>query len=32
MNHSKAISLRVPMKKFARMASFDTTFLIWDLK
>jgi len=32
MNHSKAIPLRVPMNKHARMVSFDTTFLVWDLK
>jgi len=28
MNHSKAIPFRIPMNKRARMASFDTTFLI----
>jgi len=32
MNYSKAIPLRVSMNKRARMASFDTTFSVWDLK
>jgi len=30
MNHSKAIPFKVPMNKRARMASFDTTFPVWD--
>jgi len=32
MSHSKAIPLRVPMNKRARIASFNTTFSVWDLK
>jgi len=32
MNHSKVIPLRVPMNKRDMMASFDTTFSVWDLK
>jgi len=32
MNHSKATPLRVPMNERAIMASFDTTFPVWDLK
>jgi len=32
MNHSKATPLRVIMNKQAMMASFATTFPVWDLK
>jgi len=32
MNHSKATPLRMLMNKQAIMASFDTTFPVWDLK
>ena len=31
MNHSKAISLRVPMRKWAMITLFDTKFSVWDL-